>query len=488
MSEERRRVLIVAFDGLRPDMVTPELMPNLAAFARAGVRFTHSRSAFPTETRVNQAALVTGCYPARHGIVANRFHDPAAAPGKLINTGDETELAAADRKLEGRLVDVPALGEILADHGMNLAVISAGTPGGARMLHHKAERLGGFRLALHRADASVPANRVKAAIDRCGPIPRHEIPSSGWLTYATDTYLDYVEPELSPDVSIVWFCEPDNSSHHCGVGSGPNRAAIGHADAEFGRILSWRDGSRSGDRLQIVSLSDHGFLTVAGEAIGIAARLAAAGFTVGETLSDGADAMVAVGNTGGIYVRESDPALVGAIVDWLHAQPWCGPVFTRDGRGTLSHALLGIDHRRAPDIGLVLASDDAVNPHGLAGSCLHDSRYRDGCGLHGGLHPIELGNWFAAGGDAFRSGLASALPCGIVDVLPTVLDILGVPVPPSVQGRTLREALRRHAGEPAAPASQETFTAEGANGIRAHLAISRVGATSYLDRGWVERA
>ena len=37
-------------------------------------------------------------------------------------------------------------------------------------------------------------------------------------------------------------------------------------------------------------------------------------------------------------------ARIRAIVDWLHAQPWCGPVITRDGRGTLSHAQLGIEH------------------------------------------------------------------------------------------------------------------------------------------------
>ena len=39
MNSTDRRVLIVAFDALRPDMVTPELMPNLTAFATAGRPF-----------------------------------------------------------------------------------------------------------------------------------------------------------------------------------------------------------------------------------------------------------------------------------------------------------------------------------------------------------------------------------------------------------------------------------------------------------------
>ncbi len=321
MPNSGNRILIVAFDALRPDMVTPELMPKLTAFAAAGVRFAHSRAAFPSETRVNQSALVTGCYPGRHGIVGNRFLDPVAAPEGLLNTGDETALAAADRRLGGRLMDVPALGEILAGHGMALAVIGAGTPGGTRILHHQAERLGGFRFSLHRPDASVPAARIAALTERIGPIPPHEIPSLAWLTYATDVYLDYVAPELAPEVAILWLCEPDNSYHYRGIGSAPNLAAIRHADAEFGRILAWRDAAGLGDRLQIVTVSDHGQLTIAGAALDLRAQLTEAGFAVGETLGPEAELVLALGGSVGITLRDSDPARIDAVVAWLRS---CG--------------------------------------------------------------------------------------------------------------------------------------------------------------------
>ncbi len=488
MPEPARRVLIVAFDALRPDMVTPELMPNLTAFATAGFRFSHSRATFPSETRVNQSALVTGCYPTHHGIVGNRFLDPAAPEG-LLNTGDETALAAADRRLGGKLMDVPALGEILADHGMQLAVIGAGTPGGTRMLHHKAERLGGFRFSLHRPDASVPAARIAALIERIGPVPPHEIPSLAWLTYATDVYLDYVEPELAPEVAILWLCEPDNSYHHRGIGSAPNLAAIRHADAEFGRILEWRDAAGLGDRLQIVTLSDHGQLTLSGAALDLGSKLTEAGFGVGETLGPeegGAELVLALGGSVGFYVRYSDPARIDAVVAWLQDQPWCGPLFTRDGRGCLTLGQVGLDHPRAPDIALVLASDDALNAHGVPGTCRHDSHYPEGGATHGGLHPIELATWFAAGGDAFVSGTVSALPAGIVDVLPTMLNLLGIEAPAGVQGRVLREALAAQASEPPPNATERVFSAEGAAGSRCHLSVSTVGRTPYLNRGWVE--
>ena len=84
----KNRVLIIAFDALRTDMVSKKLMPNLYRFAAEGTQFPKSRSTFPTETRVNQTALITGCYPELHGIVGNRFQDTKASPGKLFNTGN----------------------------------------------------------------------------------------------------------------------------------------------------------------------------------------------------------------------------------------------------------------------------------------------------------------------------------------------------------------------------------------------------------------
>ncbi len=480
------RILIVAFDALRPDMVTPALMPNLTRFAAEGVRFANNRSTYPTETRVNQTALVTGASPSRHGIVGNRFLDLEASPDKLFNTGDESELSAGDKRLGGRLVDTPVLSEILADAGLALAVVSAGTPGGCRILNHKAEAQGAFRLALKRPDASVPADRIAAAIERVGAIPEHRIPSLEWLTYTTDIFLKYIEPEGAPAVTILWYCEPDNSYHHKGIGTPDNLAAIRTVDAEFGRILDWRKAAGLEETLQIVTLSDHGQLTVTAEALDVAARLREAGFSVGDSVQGDQDAILSFSSAGGLYVRDSDPDLIARIVAWLQAQPWCGPVFTRDGNGALSHDQIGIAHRRAPDIGFVVASDDAVNGQGLAGSSLQDGAYPIGGGLHGGLHAKELHNWLALGGSAFEGGRVVETPSGIIDVLPTILHVLGLEAPDTVDGRILYEAL---AGGPGTPpeVETETFACEGAAGYRAHLTVSRVGTTRYLDRAWVTR-
>jgi hypothetical protein len=161
-------------------------------------------------------------------------------------------------------------------------------------------------------------------------------------------------------------------------------------------------------------------------------------------------------------------------------------VFTRDGGTALSHDHIGIAHRRAPDIGFVVASDDAVNEQGLAGSSLQDSTYPVGGGLHGGMHPKELHNWLALGGSAFSEGDVVERPSGIIDILPTVLHLLGLPAPESVEGRVLYEALVKGDVQPP-EVTTETFSSDPVEGYQAHVAVSRVGTTRYLDRAWVTR-
>lgn len=54
-------------------------------------------------------------------------------------------------------------------------------------------------------------------------------------------------------------------------------------------------------------------------------------------------------------------------------------------------------------------------------------------------------------GDRLPRGVASDLLCGVVDYAPTLLGLLGVPVPPAMQGRDLSGAIRSGEGAGSAP-------------------------------------
>ncbi len=50
----------------------------------------------------------------------------------------------------------------------------------------------------------------------------------------------------------------------------------------------------------------------------------------------------------------------------------------------------------------------------------------------------------------------------------------------------LREALTAHAGAPPPAATERVVSAESDTGPRAHLSLSTVEGTTYLNRAWVD--
>ncbi|MCK1591915.1 alkaline phosphatase family protein [Bradyrhizobium sp. 169] len=82
----RNRVLIVLFDGLRPDLVKPSLTPKLVRLQRRGAVLARQRTVSPSETRIALTSLVTGATPDRHGIIEIN-----------ISTGSRDERCAFDR-------------------------------------------------------------------------------------------------------------------------------------------------------------------------------------------------------------------------------------------------------------------------------------------------------------------------------------------------------------------------------------------------------
>lgn len=79
MAQDIQRVVVVVFDGLRPDLVTAETTPHLDRFRAKGASFD-GRSVFPSMTRVCTSSIAAGAPPAVHGIVGNTFFH-AAVPG-----------------------------------------------------------------------------------------------------------------------------------------------------------------------------------------------------------------------------------------------------------------------------------------------------------------------------------------------------------------------------------------------------------------------
>lgn len=79
----RRPVIILSIDGLRPDYITEAdkhglKIPALRQLMKEGVHATGVRGVLPTVTYPSHTTILTGVWPAKHGIYSNTTFDPYA--------------------------------------------------------------------------------------------------------------------------------------------------------------------------------------------------------------------------------------------------------------------------------------------------------------------------------------------------------------------------------------------------------------------------
>jgi phosphonoacetate hydrolase len=486
-----QRVILMVWDGMRPDLVSVELTPHLHAFARRSAIYRRATGVFPSVTRPTTSSVSTGVYPAGHGVIGNLFVGP---PGDRapIDTGLREGLERLRPVNDGRILRLPTLAEALAGAGKRFVAMGSGTTGQVTLLDPERTAT-----TIHTT-FTWPESLMASLSERFGPPPAKVIPVLATHEWLTDVLLGYVLSDLEPDVVVMWLCEPDASQHACGLGSPEARAAMRGSDACLGRIL---DAVATSDvPTTVIVASDHGHSTVTGM-VRLEHALGEAGF--GAPLAEGrlhlSDLMVLIEDGPGAAT------LRGEIGAWLREQPWVGAFIDWSGEraanGIVTPATLW--NGRSPTLPCAPSFmyshrwTEAANEHGIAGSALAgysaslaDFERLQGpiIGLnrltstHGTLSPRDQRTVLFVGGNGIRPGPID-LPAGVIDIAPTILALLGLPALPDADGRALTEAFT-DGPSPASVAVRSDEPIIVPSGIvRRHW----VGETAYLETATVER-
>jgi predicted AlkP superfamily pyrophosphatase or phosphodiesterase len=501
--------LVFVVDGLRPDSITAEETPNLFRLRNEGVNFLNGHSVFPTVTRVNATAIGSGAYPERNGILGNRIYIPAVDPNHAFVNDDHRNLLRIEAT-GGSIVLVKGLGEILAERGKRLAVVSSGSTGAALLLNPQAPKgVGvlvsgywepGVRVAFPPAVNAEVLRRFGAAPARGGATA----PDDAAVAWTEGVLRDYVLPELKPDVVINWLTEPDHIQHGIGAGSPQARASIRADDAEIGLVLKKLDALGLAGLTNIIVISDHGFSHSA-YGVNLTGELIKAGL---KAHPDSDDVVIASsGQSLLLHVKNRDPARIHRITDFLKTQEWAGVLFTaaRAGQatpvegiepGTFATELIHLAHaERGPDIVVTFPWSSAASPHGIPGTDTTEARATGPLtgtqGNHGSMSPWTVRNTFLAWGVDFKKGATIRTPVSNVDVTPTLLALLGLEREaslPRFDGRAISEAFADGPDQEQVPMRTTTHVVATPDGkYRAAIQVSDVGSQRYIDKSWLLR-
>ncbi|MCJ8211330.1 alkaline phosphatase family protein [Mucilaginibacter sp. RS28] len=478
------RTLIVFFDGLRPDYITPEAMPNLYTFREHGAYGKQHHSVYPTVTRVNSSAYSTGSYPAKTGLMGNTVYFPEVDSLKGLNTGEVEDLRRINQATNGKLLTTVSLGELLQAGGKRMMVFSSGSTGQAFLQNHTVSGGG-----IINPSMILPESMKDEVIKAVGPISPHAKPNAAQHKWVADALIKLGLAPGGPAVSAIWFSDPDGTAHADGIGAESSMASIKAVDEQFGRIIQYLKDSHQEGIYNILVSTDHGFVTHAG-------KQNLMSLMIGKGLKKSTNSDDVIIAEGAIYVKDHDKTVIEKIVKTLQAQQLIGPVFTKGGKpgdlkgwvpGTLSFEAIHWNHpTRSADILVDEDWNDDKNEKGYAGTS-----FSGGVAGHGGFSPYEVHIALMAAGPAFKKGYASELPTSNVDIAPTVLHLQGLAVPQQMDGRVVYELMNEKTKLPATSkvktdtVEATTATSSGTYTVMIHRTF--LGRYIYIDYAKAKR-
>ncbi|MBK6751427.1 MAG: alkaline phosphatase family protein [Acidobacteria bacterium] len=215
-------VILISLDGFRYDYVDKYEAPTIAKLARERVRAKWMIPSFPTKTFPNHYTVVTGLYPANHGIVENNVYDF----GTVFTMGKREE------------VENPRWW-------------------GGEPIWVTAEKQGQVAASFFWVGSEAKINGVQPTYWKTydGKIPNEERVDTvlGWLDLPRDK---------RPTMITLYFSDTDDAGHAAGPDSENIRNAVKKVDGDIARLVDGLTKRKIGNKVNVIITSDHGMANV----------------------------------------------------------------------------------------------------------------------------------------------------------------------------------------------------------------------------------
>lgn len=485
-------VVMVVFDGMRPDFIRPQYCPNLYSLATNGVFFRRHHPVFVSTTIVNGTALATGTHPGHSGIIANNdyrqelnFLSPVAS--EVLDT-----IRRGDMLSGGKYVSVDTVAELIQAAGHHTYI--AGTKS-VTLLHdrglrqtdteaHRNSVILGRGLVMPRSQGDA---LKKASDDKSFP-DSFTTPNAASDNWTTRALVKGLWKKGVPKYSVLWLSDPDLTQHAKGVGSKEALEAIETSDRNLGELLKELDERKLRDKTDVFVVSDHGFSNIEREAdiVGALKNAKINAATKNDNPEKGDVMVVNLGGAALVYVVDRDEAVIRKTAAVLQQCDFTGVLFSRlpiDGTFPMELVRYNGAGKGSPDFVVAMRWSDVRSDTGAPGMLISTGGGKPG-GTHGSLSRYDMNNTLVASGPDLKRGVVSDIPSGNTDLAPTVLEILGIGIPKHVDGRVLREAFAQ--GDARPEVKEERHEARRKIGFlewNQYLKTSQVDGAIYFDEG-----
>jgi predicted AlkP superfamily pyrophosphatase or phosphodiesterase len=244
-------LVMISVDGMRPDYITEAdargaKVPNLRRFLKEGAYAEGVVGVVPTVTYPSHTTLVTGVWPAKHGILANATFDPLRQnqEGWYWYTED---------------IRVPTLWDVAGAAGRTTASIQWPVTVGAHITWNIPE--------YWRANTPDDAKLLRALSTR--GLLEEAGAELGEFRDGTDTsakadeilgrYAEWILEKKRPSLLTLHLSSLDHIEHQTGPFSPEDIAVLESIDATIGRIRATAEKLAPG-RVYLAVVSDHGFV------------------------------------------------------------------------------------------------------------------------------------------------------------------------------------------------------------------------------------
>ncbi len=400
-AQETKHVLLISIDGLRPEFYLKKGWdtPNLRKLMETGVYANGINSIFPSVTYPSHTTIITGAYPATHGVFYNAPR--GAANGRWY--------------WEASLIKTKTLWDACKEAGLTTGSVMWPVTVGAPIT---------WNFPVKRADAGdksdqlsvtkpvvTPTNLVDEMLNSeviSGNVDEFKYPK---IDHTIGKMSTFILKNHKPNLMAVHFVGADHYQHTDGRESKKTHNAVALIDKEIGRLLKVLDDEKMRANTTIIITGDHGF---ADDEKAFSPNVLLAKMNLLET---GQAKFLTPGGSAFLYVK--DKKLVPSITKMLNELPEDQKVFRIIDRKQLD--AIGAD----PSASLALAFNKGViGRSGKNGELLVDAVGGGNHGYFPDFEEIKTGFIINGAGVASHKEVSGL---GVKDIAPLIADILKLP-------------------------------------------------------------